>query len=84
MFRIIAVAVTVSASGLASASAQTAERHVVGLTEGRAHKKADAQCGTSGERARVHMFLNNGLAFECYDPATGLGDHPPGLTFGPL
>lgn len=82
MFRISALAVMLFASGLASA--QTAERHVVGLTEGRAHMKADAECGTSGERARVHMFLNNGLAFECYDPATGLGDNPPGLTFGPL
>jgi hypothetical protein len=84
MFRISAVAMMAYASCLACAAAQTAERHVVGLTEGRAHRKADAQCGTSGERARVHMFLNNGLAFECYDPATGVGDDPPGLTFGPL
>jgi hypothetical protein len=84
MSRFAALAIALSAIGSASAWAQIAERHVVGLTEGSAHHKADAQCRPFGDRARVHMFLNNGLAFECLDPATGVGDNPPGLTWGPL
>ena len=84
MSRFAALALAVSTIGSAPAWAQTAERHVVGLTEGSAHHKADVQCRPFAERARVHMFLNNGLAFECFDPATGAGDNPLGLTWGPL
>jgi hypothetical protein len=81
MLKIIALA---TAACLMSGCTPTVERHIVGVTEGDAHRKADAQCKALGERARVHMFLNNAIAFECFDPRTGAGEHPPGLTDGAL
>jgi hypothetical protein len=76
---------TILAAVIAPASAWSpVERHVVGITEGEAHRGADAVCRPLGGRARVHMFLNNGLAFECFDPRSGEGDRPLGLTWGPL
>ncbi len=83
MRNILALAAAVAAAIAAPAGAQTG-RHIVGITEGDAHRQADAECRPLGERARVHMFLNNGLAFECIDPATGAGDPPQSLTYGPL
>lgn len=58
--------------------------YVFGVTKGDAHARADAQCRPLGERARVHLYLNNTLAFECYDPRTGVSDRPLGLTDGAL
>jgi hypothetical protein len=75
----IAVSITVLTSGYAPLG-----RHVVGVTEGDAHRKADAQCRAFGERARVHMFLNNALEFECFDPRARAGEPAPSLTYGPL
>jgi hypothetical protein len=83
MRNILVLVATVAAACPAPAGAETG-RHIVGITEGAAHRKADAECRPLGERARVHMFLNNGLAFECIDPATGAGDPPQSLTYGPL
>jgi hypothetical protein len=83
MWKFLALAAAVAAACPAPAGAETG-RHVVGITEGDAHRKADAQCRPLGERARVHMFLNNGLAFECIDQATDAGDPPQSLTYGPL
>ena len=84
MLRFVALTTILAAAVVPAAAWTTLERHVVGITEGDAHRGADAICRPLGARARVHMFLNNGLAFECFDPKTGEGDRPLGLTWGPL
>jgi hypothetical protein len=84
MLRFVAVATAFASTVGPAAAWAPLERHVVAITEGDAHRKADAECRPLGGRARVHLFLKNGLAFECFDPRTGEGDHPLGLTWGPL
>src|SRR5713226_9708788 len=61
MRNVLALAAAVAAACPAPAGAETG-RHIVGITEGDAHRQADAECRPLAERARVHMFLNNGLA----------------------
>jgi hypothetical protein len=84
MLRFVALTIALASAAGPAAAWSVLERHVVGVTEGDAHREADAVCRPLGARARVHMFLKNGLAFECFDPRTGEGDSPLGLTWGPL
>jgi hypothetical protein len=83
MARIITFAAALSAALLSPPGVPRAA-HVVAISEGAAHEKADARCRALGQRARVHLYLNSALAFECFDPSTGAGEPPPSLTYGPL
>jgi hypothetical protein len=84
MSKIVTLAMLVSATLLTSGCAAVGFNHVVGITEGSAHRKADAQCRTQGQVARVHEWLRNSLAFECVDRGSGATGPAAGLTNGPL
>ena len=84
MSKIVTLAALAVAPFVLSGCATNRFDHVVGITEGAAHRKADAQCRTLGEGARVHEWLSNSLAFECVGPRS-VGQAPAaGLTYGPL
>ena len=84
MSKIVTLAALVAAPLLLSGCATSRFNHVVGITEGAAHRKADAQCRTLGEVARVHEWLSNSLAFECVGPGSAGQAPAAGLTYGPL
>jgi hypothetical protein len=84
MSKIVTLAALLSTALLMSGCAAIGFNHVVGITEGAAHRKADAQCRTQGQVARVHEWLRNSLAFECVDRESGAAGPAMGLTNGPL
>jgi hypothetical protein len=83
MSKIVTLAALVSLACLASGCAST-RSHVVGRTEGDAHRRADALCRTQDKRARVQEWIGNSLAFECVDSAGVASPPVVGLTDGPL